>query len=124
MLRKTVAELNTHNITFYTINTRGNISPLPDSAAEGRKEIRIDDSLYLKETQDLMAEIADETGGLYFENSSNFRHGFDLILGDLDQQYLICYKAPAHKKQNVFHKIKVDTKKSGVKLRYRKAYFD
>ena len=124
LLRKVVAQLNRHNITFYTINTRGTVSPAPDQTVERRREIRLEDSTYLDDTQELMSEIADETGGLYFENSLNFRKGFDLILGDLDHQYLICYKAPAHKKKEELHKIKVTTKKSGVKLRHRKAYMD
>ncbi len=125
MLRKIVAQLNRHNITFYTVNTRGVISPVPDNSMErDRREVKLEDSTYLDDTQELMAEIADETGGLYFENSSNFRHGFDLVLSDLDHQYLICYKAPLHKKANELHKIKVETKKSGVKLRHRKAYLD
>lgn len=124
LLRKIVAQLNRHNITFYTINTRGNESPLPDSVTEGNRKPVIEDSAYLDDTQELMAEIADETGGLYFENSLNFRRGFDLILRDLDHQYLICYKAPPHKEPNEFHKIKVESKKSGVKLRHRSGYLD
>ncbi len=124
LLRRIVAQLNRHNITFYTINTRGTESPLPDSATEGNRMPRFEDAEYLDDTQQLMAEIADNTGGLYFENSLNFRHGFDLILGDLDHQYMICYKAPPHKKADEFHKIKVESKKSGVKLRHRSGYLD
>jgi VWFA-related protein len=124
LLRKIVAQLNRHNITFYTINTRGNESPLPDSVTERNRKPFIEDGAYLDDTQELMAEIADLTGGLYFENSLNFGHGFDLILSDLDHQYLICYKAPGHKKPNEFHKIKVESKKSGIKLRHRSGYLD
>ena len=124
LLRRIVAQLNRHNITFYTINTRGNISPLPDSTVERRRELRLDDRAYLDEMQELMAEIADQTGGLYFENSTNFQRGFDLILTDLDHQYLICYAAPPHKESNETHKIKVTSKKSGLKLRHRAMYVD
>jgi VWFA-related protein len=124
LLRKTVAQLNRHNVTFYTINTRGNISPVPDGTIERRRELRLDDRGYLDDLQELMAELADQTGGLYFENSNNFKHGFDVILSDLDHQYLICYKAPAHKGSNETHKIKVTSKKSGLKLRHRAMYVD
>ena len=124
LLRRIVAQLNRHNITFYTINTRGNISPVPDSTVERRRELRLDDPAYLDELQELMAEIADQTGGLYFENSTNFKRGFDLILSDLDRQYLICYAAPPHKEENETHKIKVTSKKSGLKLRHRAMYVD
>ncbi len=124
LLRRIVAQLNRHNITFYTINTRGTENPLPESVTEGNRKPVFEDATYLDETQELMAEIADLTGGLYFENSLNFRHGFDLILGDLDHQYMICYKAPPHKEPNEFHKIKVESKKSGVKLRHRSGYLD
>ena len=124
LLRKIVAQLNRHNITVYTINTRGTESPLPDGATERNRKPILEDANYLDDTQEIMAEIADGTGGLYFENSLNFRHGFDLILGDLDHQYMLCYKAPPHKEPNEFHKIKVESKKSGVKLRHRSGYLE
>lgn len=124
MLRRIVAQLNRHNITFYTINTRGPKGPIPDDTIEGRRESRFEDRAYLNELQEFMAEIADQTGGLFFENSSNFKRGFDLVLSDLDHQYLICYKAPPHQEPNETHKIKVTTPKPGVKLRHREVYLD
>jgi VWFA-related protein len=124
MLRRIVGQFNRHNITFYTVNTRGLEGPVPDSMDQRRVSNLELDSEYMDHAQEMMAEIADETGGIAFDNSSDFRRGFDLILADLSQQYLICYKAPPHKNENERHKIKVETKKSGVKLRHRKAYLD
>ena len=63
-----------------------------------------------------------ETGG-FLSEFTEFRVGFDKILGDLGHQYLICYSPPKHKANSV-HKIKVESKKKGVKLRHRTGYYD
>jgi len=102
-MRKTVGKLSRSNVTIYTMDTRG--------------------SARLKEYQDSLIEIADETGGTSFYNSLNFKEGFTRVLRDLEHQYVLCYSPPARKKQGVYHKIKVICKKNDVDLRYRNGYF-
>jgi VWFA-related protein len=120
--KKLVGQLNRYNITFYNVSSRGPVNLLLDTIPEGR-QLKASDFQFLQEYQDFLAVMAQETGGLFFGNSLNFKKGFDGILNDLNHQYLLCYKPPVHKKQG-YHSINVKSKKSGVKLRYRSGYFD
>jgi VWFA-related protein len=122
-LDELIGKLNRHNVTFYTVSTRGMVNPT-DSVMEAYRKQTQRDFHYEKDYQDFIEQIADETGGQSFTNSLNFKAGFNSIMDDLNHQYLLCYKAPQHKKQGEYHKIKVNCKKSGVNLRYRLVYLD
>ncbi len=121
--KKLVGQLNRYNITFYSVSSRGPINDLLETVRERDRQYKPGDLDFLKEYQDFLAVIADETGGVYFGNSLNFKRGFDAILSDLNHQYLLCYKPPVHKKEG-HHSIKVKSQKPGVKLRHRSGYFD
>ncbi len=121
---KVIGKLNRNNVTIYSINTRGQINVV-DNIIEPEKQYtaqRNDD--YSKDYGEILSDIAEDTGGVSFRNSLNFKHGFDAIISDLDHQYLLCYVAPEHKKEGQYHRIKVESKARGVKVRYRKGYLD
>jgi len=122
-LKKLVGQLNRYNITFYTVSSRGPINDLLETVREADRRYTLSDLDFLKDYQDYLALVADETGGVYFGNSLNFKHGFDAILADLNHQYLVCYKPPEHTKSG-HHSIKVKSKQSGIKLRHREGYYD
>jgi VWFA-related protein len=122
-LKKLVSYLNRYNMTLYTVSSRGPINAMLDTVRERDARITREDLDFLKDYQDFLALMADETGGVYFGNSLNFKRGFDQILTDLNHQYLICYKPPEHPEAG-HHEIKVKMKKSGIKVRYREGYYD
>ena len=103
-LKKTVGKLSRSNVAIYTLDTRG--------------------AVRRKEYQDSLIEIADETGGISFYNSLNFKEGLTRVMKDLEHQYVLCYSAQTHQKAGSYHKIKVVCKKSDTELRYRNGYFD
>jgi len=123
-LRKLIARMNRHNMTFYTINARGMVNPLLDTSGESLRRINSSDFEFHKYYQNFMFEMANETGGLAFENSLNFKFGFNQIVQDLNHQYLICYNAPEHKKPGGYHEINVKCHQRDTSLRYRKGYSD
>lgn len=122
-LDQLVAKMNRHNVTFYTVSTRGMLS-VTDSVMEANRKQSKYNFHYESDYQDFLKQFADQTGGQSFTNSLNFKDGFNAIMNDLNHQYLLCYKAPTHKNDGDYHKIKVETKKSGVNLRYRQGYLD
>jgi VWFA-related protein len=79
---------------------------------------------FARDYQDSLSHIAQETGGLSFQNSQNFKVGFDSVLTDLNHQYLLCYRPPDHKKQGQYHSIKIVSKRPGVNIRHRLGYED
>lgn len=119
-MKKSIGILSRNNVTVYSLNSRGLY--IPDTTRRSSL-VRIDEKDLWGDYRDFLVQIANETGGLFFENSQNFKVGLDKILADLNHQYLICYSPPQHK-ANSFRKIKVECKKKGVKLRYRTGYFD
>lgn len=121
-IHKSIGTLNKSNITVYSINTRGMYMSGRDAAAESL-DFSTDDMTLQQDMQASLAAIAQDTGGLTFENSLNFGKGFDAILNDLQHDYLLCYSAPSHEKRGAYHKIKV-TGPKGYDLRYRKGYID
>jgi VWFA-related protein len=122
-LKKLIGQLNRYNVTFYTVSSRGPINDLLETVRESDRKFNIHDLDFLKDYQDYLGLVADETGGVYFGNSLNFKRGFDAILDDLNHQYLICYKPPNHKKED-HHSIEVKVKQPGIKIRYREGYYD
>jgi VWFA-related protein len=122
-IRDNVGRLSRNNITLYAMNTRGPVSPGEDNTRMnsilGQSDFGI-----LQDYQDSMIQIAKETGGLSFQNSRNFKLGFDQVLNDLNHYYVVCFNAPEHKKKGEYHKIKVDVKVPDVKVRYRQGYVD
>jgi VWFA-related protein len=123
-LQKTIGRLNRDNLTIYTISTHGQINVI-DTSRDVPLSIG-QQKAYREDYQNSLYQIATETGGLAFENSLNFKHGFDAILNDLSQQYLLCYQAPEHDDDDddEYHEIKVKSKVKGIKLRHREGYVD
>jgi VWFA-related protein len=122
-IQKSVGKLNRSNMTMYAMNTRGLDSSGPDIARMEAEYSPLDTNT-IKDYQDSLSQISEETGGFSFQNSQNFKIGFDNVLNDLSHQYLICYLSPSHKESGEYHKIKVVAKKPGLKLRYRQGYID
>jgi VWFA-related protein len=118
-----IGKLNRYNLTLYSINTRGLDSSGSDITKQDRNYAALDTNL-IKDYQDSLSQMADETGGISFQNSQNFKLGFDNILDDISHQYLVCYRSPDHKKGDKYHSIKVVSKKPGLKLRHRQGYVD
>jgi VWFA-related protein len=123
-VQKSIGKLNRDNLTIYTISTRGQLEAVDDTFHSDRRYAPKDQKAYREDYQNTLAQIAHETGGLAFENSLNFKHGFDAILNDLSTQYLLCYQAPEHDDDGEYHEIKVKSKVKGLKLRHREGYVD
>jgi VWFA-related protein len=122
-IQKGIGKLNRYNMTLYAINTRGVVGSGPDITSMESTNSQVDFNL-ARDYQDSLSHIAQETGGLSFQNSQNFKVGFDSVLTDLNHQYLLCYRPPDHKKQGQYHSIKVVSKRAGVNLRHRLGYED
>lgn len=120
-LRDSIGRLNRNNVTVYAISSRGLPESLNDPTSVTRKMVELD-TLSSKDYQDGLARIANETGGLVFENSSNFRAGLGQILRDFSAYYLLCYDPLPDAEQRKYHEIQVTCSRPDVHLRYRRGY--
>jgi VWFA-related protein len=123
-IRDNIGKLNRNNITLYAMNTRGTVNPSGGGNVSMNQVLSREDFTVLQDYQDSLIEIAKETGGFSFQNSTNFKLGFDNILEDLDHYYVVCFNAPEHSKKGEYHRIKVEVKKPDTKIRYRQGYVD
>jgi VWFA-related protein len=121
LVRNTIGVLNRLNITLYSVSTSG--LPTSVDAAVLRTNLTSESFKTATDYQGSLVQMANETGGLPFVNSSNFKVGFDSIFEDLQHSYLLCYYRPDHEERK-FHEIKLKCKKAGTNLRYRAGYWD
>jgi len=70
-----------------------------------------------------LGELAQETGGLLFENTNNLRPAFDRIEDDLRNYYLLGYTPTNDAFDGKFRTIDVRVKRPGVTVAARKGYF-
>ena len=70
-----------------------------------------------------LGALAEETGGLLFENTNNLRQGFDRIDNDLHNYYLVGYTPLNETYDGRFRTIDVKVKRPGVTVAARKGYF-
>ena len=70
-----------------------------------------------------LGELAQDTGGLFFENTNDLRQGFDRIDSDLRNYYLVGYTPKNEAFDGRFRTIEVRVKRPGVVVAARKGYF-
>ena len=74
-------------------------------------------------SEDVMAELADGTGGTYFHNSNDLGEGFRTLTQAPDYLYLLEFTPQNAKADGSYHKLKVKVDQDGVKLQARHGYF-
>jgi VWFA-related protein len=67
--------------------------------------------------------LAQDTGGLLFNNSNNLRQGFERVETDLRNYYLVGYTPVNNTYDGRFRTIEVKVKRPGVTVAARKGYF-
>ena len=79
----------------------------------------------LLQSRAFLQQIADVTGGQLFtpNNSKDLPVAFQKILDELSAQYVIGYVSDRPQHDGKFRKLKVDVRRSGLKVRHRTGYF-
>jgi VWFA-related protein len=111
---------NRNNTALYTVDPRG--------LATGEFDISENvgmqrSSASLRQTQDTLRVLADETDGRAFVNRNDFGKAMKQIVADSSAYYLIGYNSSQAPQDGKFHEIKVRVKRSGTDVRARKGYW-
>ena len=72
--------------------------------------------------EDVMAELADATGGTYFHNSNDLAGGFQKLTLAPEYLYLLEFSPQDSKQDGSYHKLKVKIDQEGLKLQTRRGY--
>jgi VWFA-related protein len=73
--------------------------------------------------EDVMAELADATGGTYFHNSNDLSGGFRKLTLAPEYLYLLEFTPQDVKQDGSYHRLKVKLAQDGLKLQARRGYF-
>jgi VWFA-related protein len=73
--------------------------------------------------EDIMAELADGTGGTYFHNSNDLQGGFQTLTEVPEYVYLLELSLQNVKQDGAYHLLKVKVDQDGLKLQARRGYF-
>jgi VWFA-related protein len=73
--------------------------------------------------ENVMAELADATGGTYFHNNNDLQAGFNHLVAEPEYLYLLYLSPKNVKLDGTFHRLKIKVDQDGVKLQARRGYF-
>ena len=128
--------VNNANLAIYPVDARGRMGssntsadvrsamPRPgSSAARTRRPTATTQVTPPRENFDTMDELADRTGGRAFYNTNDIEHSVRQAVDDARDSYVIDYYPSDTQWDGTFHTIKVEVKRPGVDVRFRKGYF-
>jgi VWFA-related protein len=118
-------------VTINTLDARGLYTTAIDASQLGTSSPRDlqtgDRSQFRGETmnlsEDVMAELADGTGGIYFHNGNDLEAGFKTLTQAPQYVYLLEISLDKVKPDGRYHHLKVKVDADNVKLQARRGYF-
>jgi len=111
---------NRSNTALYTVDPRG-LATGEFDISENVGMTRSSESL--RQTQDTLRVLADETDGRAIVNRNDLARAMRQIVADSSAYYLLGYNSSQAPQDGKFHEIKVRVKRSGVDVRSRKGYW-
>jgi VWFA-related protein len=132
LLRAVLDEANRAQVSVYTVDARGlggagtEAVPSATSAVTTRMVsqgvLQSVQGRALREPQEMLRTIADQTGAVAAVNSNDLSRGMRSAALDARGYYLLAYTPPADRKQGRFYRIELKLSRPGLSLRYRKGY--
>ena len=130
-IRDTVAMTARSNVSIYSIDPRGLAAPGEDAIGVSSFANQNDASVGiglssmsndLRNAQDSLRWLSDESGGFAAVNRNDTANVFDRIVRDNSSYYVLAYYPPTNKPDGKFHKIEVKVNRPGLTVRSRRGY--
>ncbi len=112
---------NRNNTSFYMVDPRGLATGEFDSS-----QVPIDmrtDYRMLRELQDTLHVLAEETDGRAIVNRNDLLPGLTQVVSDQSAYYLLGYSSSAAPTDGEFHEIEVEVLRDDVRVRARRGYY-
>ena len=117
------------NVTISALDARGLYTTFMDASESTsggpmvvQTKARFKESS-MSSNEDVMAELADGTGGTYFHNSNDLSAGLRKLTEAPEYLYLLEFSPQDTKQDGSYHKLKVKVNQEGLKLQARRGYF-
>jgi VWFA-related protein len=119
------------DVTISALDARGLYTTEIDASERGGSStldlVQGQHSQYHSDTmnlsEDVMAELADGTGGTYFHNSNDLEDGFKSLTRAPKYVYLLEFSLETVKPDGAYHRLKVKVDRDGLKVQARRGYF-
>jgi VWFA-related protein len=121
------------NVRINSLNARGLYVEIPGGDASTRDTVNIQQATNLKTEydhqsaladEDVMAELADATGGRYFHNSNDLKGGFTELGATPEFVYVLGFSPQNLKLDGAYHALKVKlANPHGLELEARRGYY-
>ncbi|HSK76853.1 MAG TPA: VWA domain-containing protein [Thermoanaerobaculia bacterium] len=123
-LRELTATANAARVTFYSLEAAGLRSSTSASAETQFNSYTAEmDFMKNSDLQDVIYNLASETGGRAVLNATSIAPDLARIASDLRSYYSLGY-TPAHSGDRRMHQLKVKVKRDGVQVHHRTTYRD
>jgi hypothetical protein len=120
------------NVTVNTIDIRGLYTTIPGGDAShpgyttpaGQTYLAQAEIAAAKQQQDVLAELADGTGGTFFHNDNGLKEGLNILAARPEYVYVLGYSPDNLKFDGAYHNLKVTVKSAGnPALQFRRGYW-
>ncbi len=117
-------------VTINALDVRGLYTTMPDASEQGAESVAAQ-QLYVQyksasalANEDVMAEFADGTGGVFFHNSNDLLGGFERTAAEPEVLYVLGFTPLVMKPDGSFHRLKVSLVTSkGLSIQARHGYY-
>lgn len=120
LMRDVTTDANRNNVSLYMLDPRG-LAGFEFDINEG-VGLQVD-AAALRQTQESLRVMADETDGRAIINRNDLGGGLQQMLRDASAYYLLGYSSSAAPTDGRFHQIKVRVKRPGIEVRARRGYW-
>jgi VWFA-related protein len=117
------------NVTISALDARGLYTTELNASDRGGTSTRTNQlkSEYLRSSmtqgENIMAELADGTGGTYVHNTNDLSGGLKALSSPPEYLYLLEFHSRDLKHNDTYHRLKVRVTKQGMRVQARKGYF-
>jgi VWFA-related protein len=119
------------NVTISALDARGLYTTEIDASEHGSDTIQgMQTGQYaqnhrntMTQSEDILAELAEGTGGTYFHNTNDLEGGFLQLAGAPEFVYILELSLDKVKQDGMYHRLKVRVGRDGLKLQALRGYF-
>ncbi len=132
MLQSQILDLAaSSNVTINALDARGLFSGFVPARQTGSGSVFGDITGHplqnhlesMRENEDIMAKLADGTGGTFFRDNNDLQGGLRTLTAGPECRYLLEFSLQDIKPNGAYHALRVDVDRKGLKLVARRGYF-
>lgn len=120
-----------YDVRFYTVDSRGLMASGsvastgidPSIAGYTPLSVEVENNFVARENTDALAELAHQTGGLFFENSNDLLKGIRRAFADGREFYVLAYNASNETLDGKFRRVDVHVKDKKLRINAKAGYW-